>query len=171
MINTVQSIMYDPQKAHYLVVTGILVKDNKFLITKRAPSEKAFPNQWTVPGGKLETTDYTKRPKDTSAHWYNVFEDLLKREIMEEVGLKIKNIRYLTSLAYIRSDNIPTIIVSLFADPEGDKIKLCPALTEYAWVTLEEAKKYELIEGIYEELEMLDNLLRGKDLGVWQKKK
>jgi len=46
--------MYDPQKAHYLVVTGILIKDNKFLITKRAPTEKAFPNQWTVPGGKLE---------------------------------------------------------------------------------------------------------------------
>ena len=43
--------MYDPQKAHYLVVTGIILKDGKFLITKRAPTEKAFPNQWTVPVG------------------------------------------------------------------------------------------------------------------------
>ena len=163
--------MYDSQKAHYLVVTGILIKDNKFLITKRAPTEKAFPNQWTVPGGKLELDDYAKRPKDTSAHWYNVFEDLLKREVMEEVGLNVKNIRYLTSLSYIRSDNIPTIIVSLFADPIGEEIKLCPALTEYAWVTLEEAKNYELTEGIYEELEMLDRLLKGESVGVWEKKK
>ena len=163
--------MYDPQKAHYLVVTGILIKDNKFLITKRAPTEKAFPNQWTVPGGKLELDDYAKRPKDTSAHWYNVFEDLLKREVMEEVGLNVKNIRYLTSLSYIRSDNIPTIIVSLFADPVGEEIKLCSALTEYAWVTLEEAKNYELIEGIYEELEMLDRLLKGESVGVWEMKK
>ncbi len=163
--------MYDPQKAHYLVVTGILIKGNKFLITKRAPTEKAFPNQWTVPGGKLELDDYAKRPKDTSAHWYNVFEDLLKREVMEEVGLDVKNIRYLTSLSYIRSDNIPTIIVSLFADPVGKEIKLCSALTEYAWVTLEEAKNYELIEGIYEELEMLDRLLKGESVGVWEKKK
>jgi hypothetical protein len=31
-------------------------------------------------------------------------------------------------------------------------VKLCPALTEYAWVTLEEAKNYDLIEGIYDEL-------------------
>ena len=162
--------MYDPQKAHYLVVTGILIKDNKFLITKRAPTEKAFPNQWTVPGGKLELDDYAKSPKDTSAHWYNVFEDLLKREVMEEVGLNVKNIRYLTSLSYIRSDNIPTIIVSLFADPVGEEIKLCSALTEYAWVTLEEAKNYELIEGIYEELEMLDRLLKGEEVGAWQKK-
>ena len=162
--------MYDSQKAHYLVVTGIIIKDGKFLITKRAPTEKAFPNQWTVPGGKLEVDDYAKRPKDTSAHWYNVFEDVLKREVLEETSLKIKNIRYLTSLAYIRPDNIPSIIVSLFADYCGGELKLCPALTEYAWVTLDEAKKYELIEGIYEELDLLDKHLKGAVVGVWQKK-
>lgn len=161
--------MYDPNKAHYIVVTGIILKDGKYLITKRAPSEKAFPNQWTVPGGKLEMSDYSKRQKDTSAHWYNIFETVLRREVLEEVGLQIKNIRYLTSLAYIRDDGIPTIIVSLFADPDGGKVKLCPALTEHAWVTLEEAKNYELIEGIYEELEMLDKFLKGKNMGVWKK--
>jgi 8-oxo-dGTP diphosphatase len=162
--------MYDTQKAHYLVVTGIILKDDKFLITKRASTEKAFPNQWTVPGGKLELKDYANRPKDTSAHWYNIFEDLLKKEVMEEVGLKINNIKYLTSLSYIRSDNIPTIIVSLFADYNGGKVKLCPALTDYSWVNLEEAKKYDLIEGIYEELEMLDKLLKGERIESWEKK-
>lgn len=162
--------MYDPKKAHYLAVTGIVIKDGKFLITKRAPTEKAFPNQWTVPGGKLESDDYTKRPKDTSAHWYNVFEDVIKREVMEETGLEIRNIRYLTSLSYIRSDNIPTIIISLFADHHEGDIKLCPALTEHAWVSLEEAKNYDLIEGIYEELEMLDKVLKGEMVDSWEKK-
>jgi 8-oxo-dGTP pyrophosphatase MutT (NUDIX family) len=162
--------MYDPKKAHYLVVTGIIIKDGKFLITKRTPTEKAFPNQWTVPGGKLELDDYAKRPKDTSAHWYNIFEDLLKREVAEEVGLTMKNIRYLTSLSYIRTDNIPTIIVSLFADYCKGRVKLCPALTEYAWVDLKEAKNYDLIEGIYEELEMLDKFLKGKKVNFWQKR-
>lgn len=163
--------MYDTQKAHYLVVTGILVRDGKFLITKRAGFEKAFPNLWTVPGGKLELDDYAKRPKDTSVHWYNVFESVLKREIMEEVGLEVRDIKYLTSLSYIRPDSIPTIIVSLFAEPEGKEVKLCNALTEYAWVTLEESRNYELIEGIYEELEMLDRVLKGEQAGVWEKKK
>jgi len=162
--------MYDPKKAHYLVVTGIIIKDGKFLITKRASTEKAFPNKWTVPGGKLELDDYIKRPKDTSSHWYNVFENLLKREVMEEVGLKMKNIRYLTSLSYIRSDNIPTIIISLFADHHEGEVKLSSELTEYAWVTLEEAKNYDLIEGIYEELEMLDRHLKGGEIGTWKKK-
>ncbi len=163
--------MYDPQKAHYIVVTGILVNNGKYLIAKRASTEKAFPNQWTVPGGKLELQDYTQRPKDTSAHWYNIFEDVLKREVKEEVGLTITNIRYLTSLSYIRPDTIPTIIVSLFADPsDTEKLRLCPALTDHAWVTLVEAKHYDLIEGIYEELELLDAHLNGATLGTWQKK-
>ena len=161
--------MYDPKKAHYIVVTGIILKDNKYLITKRAPFEKAFPNQWTVPGGKLESNDYTKRPKDTSAHWYNIFENVIKREIMEETNLEIKNIKYLTSLAYLRDDGIPTLIVSLFADHKDGEVKLCPALTEYAWVTLEEAKNYDLIEGIYEELKILDAHLKGKQVIEWKK--
>ena len=163
--------MYDPNKAHYIVVTGIIVRNGKYLITKRAPTEKAFPNQWTVPGGKLELNDYLKRPKDTSSHWYNIFENLLKREVSEETGLEIKDIKYLTSLSYIRPDNIPTIIVSLFADYKEGEVQLCDALTEHAWVTLEETKNYDLIEGIYEELEMLDRVLKGGHMEEWQKDK
>ena len=162
--------MYDENKAHYVVVTVIIVKDGKYLITKRAPTEKAFPNQWTVPGGKLEASDYTQRPKDTNSHWYNVFEILAKREVLEETNLNIDNVEYLTSLVYLRSDSIPTIIVSLYANYVPGEIKLCDALTEHAWVTLEEAKNYELIEGIYEELEMLDHLLKKGEFKEWKKK-
>jgi len=154
---------------HYVVVTGILVKDRKYLITKRADWEKAFPGQWTVPGGKLEVLDYALKQKDTSSHWYNVLENLLKREIREEVGLEIKNIGYVTSLVYIRDDEIPTLIISLYAQPESENIRLCNALTEYKWVDIQEAKNYDLIEGIYEELVILDNHLKsGKDM-QWQK--
>ncbi len=161
---------YDESKAHYIVSTGIIInEEGKYLITKRSADEKAFPNEWTVPGGKLEKEDYMNREKDTSAHWYNVFEDVLIREVREEVNLEIKNIRYLTSLAFIRDGGIPTIIISLYADYDSGDIKLSSALTEYAWVTLEEAKGYKLIEGIYEELEMLDNCLKGKGLDSWKK--
>ncbi len=161
--------MTDKNKTHYIVVTGILVKDGKYLITKRADWEKAFPGQWTVPGGKLEVLDYCLRKKDTSSHWYNVLENLLRREVKEEVGLEIKNIGYVTSLVYIREDGIPTLIISLYAEPIGENIKLCKALTEFVWVDIQEAKNYELIEGIYEELVILDNFLKkGKDMS-WEK--
>jgi len=170
-------VMYDPEKAHYIAVTGIIVKDGpfdeaqgkKFLLTKRAGTEKAFPNKWTVPGGKLEVKDYKNRPKDTSEHWYNIFEYVLEREIMEETGLSVKNIGYLTNMVFIRPDNVPAVIISLYADYDGGEVKLCSALTEHVWVTLEEAKNYDLIEGIYEELEMLDAKLKVGQSGRWQK--
>ena len=153
--------MYDQNQAHYVAVTGILIKEEKYLLVKRAEWEKAFPGKWTVPGGKLKVLDYAFRKKDTSEHWYNIFEEVLKREVLEEVGLEIKNIGYVTSMVYIRPDNIPTIIVSLCAEPETEKISLCPALTEFAWGSLEEAKSYDLIDGIYDELIMAENKRKG----------
>ncbi|MBR9705943.1 NUDIX domain-containing protein [Candidatus Pacearchaeota archaeon] len=161
--------MYDKNKAHYVVVTGILVKDGKYLIAKRAEWEKAFPGQWTVPGGKLEVLDYALKEKDTNSHWYNVLENLLKREIKEEVGLDVKNIGYVTSLVYVRSDEIPTLIISLYATPVGDTVQLCKALSEYRWVDINEAKNYDLIEGIYEELVILDKHLKQGDDMEWKK--
>lgn len=161
--------MYDKNKAHYVAVTGILVKDGKYLITKRADWEKAFPGKWTVPGGKLEVLDYALRKKDTSEHWYNVLENALRREVREEAGVEIENISYITSMVYLRDDGIPCLIISLFAAAKEGEVKLCKALTEYKWVDLEEAKNYKLIEGIYEELEMLDKLLKENKLKVWQK--
>jgi 8-oxo-dGTP diphosphatase len=158
---------YDPKKLHYIVVTGIIVRNGKYLITKRAEWEKAFPNKWTVPGGKLETDDYLNRDKDTKEHWYNVFEDLLRREVKEEVSLEIENMGYVTSMVYMRPDGIPCIIVSLFADSKSGEIELCNALTEYAWVDLEQAKNYDLIEGIYDELIILDNFIKTGKSMVW----
>jgi len=161
--------MVDKNLNHYIVVTAIIVKDGKYLIAKRADWEKAFPGRWTVPGGKLEVLDYVLREKDTPHHWYNVFEDLVRREVTEEVGLEIKDIGYVTSLVYIRPDKIPCMIVSLYADASTDNVRLCNALTEYAWVDLEEAKNYNLIEGIYEELEILDKKLKTGKMKEWKK--
>ena len=119
----------------------------------------------------MEVLDYALREKDTAFHWYNVFEDLLKREVKEEVGLEIENIGYVTSMVYIRQDNIPCLIVSLFADAVSEEVKLCNALTEYAWVSLEEAKNYDLIEGMYYELEMLDKFLKEGKSMKWERYK
>lgn len=157
------------EKAHYVVATAIIVKDGKYLITKRAPHEKAFPNQWTVPGGKLEKADYINTKKDTNSHWYNVLEKALRREVKEETSLEIKDIEYLTSLTFIRPDNVPTLILSFYANYISGEIELDEDHTEYKWVTLEEAKDYQLIEGIWEELEMLDKKLKGEEVGDWSK--
>ena len=164
-----EKVLCKNQKMHYVVATAIVVKDGKYLIAKRAPFEKAFPNLWTVPGGKLESKEFTSRHADAKSLWYNVLEGLVEREVMEEVNLEVQNIGYVTSLAYIRDDGVPTIIISLSAEYKSGEVKLCHALTDYAWVSLEEAKSYDLIDGIYDELAMLDAHLKGEKLGKWKR--
>ncbi len=157
------------QYLHEVVITAIIVKDKKFLIIKRSASKKRFPNMWTVPGGKLEISDYTKFKKDTTDYWYNVLEKTLAREIMEEVGIKIKDLEYVTSLATIHGDGNPSLVISCLAKYLSGKIKLQPEeVDDFAWVNLKEAQKYDLIGGIYEELVMAEKKLQGKKT-IWSK--
>ena len=148
------------QKAHYISVTGIIKnKEGKFLICKRGPNEKVFPNKWCVPGGKIEQKDFIDKPKDTSDHWFDIFEKVLHREILEETGIKIKNIGYVSNLALIRPNGFSTMIVSLFAEHEDGEVKLNEdELVDHAWVNLEEAKSYDLIENIYEQIEKVSGM-------------
>ncbi len=152
-----------PQLLHEVVITAIVVKDGKYLITRRSPLKKRFDGMWTVPGGKLETGDYVNLPKDTKEYWYNVLEQVLRREVKEEVGLAIKNIEYVTSLATIHADGAPSLVISCMADWESGEVILQESETDkYAWVSLKEAKEYELIDGIYDELQMADARRRGE---------
>lgn len=145
------------QYLHEVVITAIIVKDDKYLITRRSANKKRFPCMWTVPGGKLETNDYTSLPKDTEFYWYNVLEQVLKREVAEEVGLSIKNIGYVTSLATVHADGAPSLVISCMAEYDGGEVVLQPEETDdFAWVSLEEAKSYDLLDGIYDELAMAE---------------
>lgn len=161
--------MADSTNLHEVAITAIVRKDGKFLITKRSPDKKRFPNQWTVPGGKLETSDYTQLPKDTESYWYNVLERTLRREVSEEVGLEITNIEYLTSLAAVHGDGNPSLVISCVADYESGEVMLQPEeAVEFAWVTLEEAKDYDLIDGILDELSMAVHHFQGSK-GEWRR--
>lgn len=148
---------------HEIVITAIIVKDGKYLITRRSMSKSRFPGMWTVPGGRLETSDYVNLPKETEHYWYNVLERVLRREVDEEVGLEIENVEYVTSLATIHKDGAPSLVISCMADYKGGEVRLQEAETDqHAWVTLEEAKDYDLIDGIYDELAMADAKRRGE---------
>lgn len=161
--------MADGQYLHEIVITAIVAKDGKFLITHRSPNKTRFPGMWTVPGGKLETNDYLELEKDTEHYWYNVLERALQREVKEETALNIENIEYLTSLATIHSDGTPSLVISCTANYAGGEVKLQKEEEDhYAWVSLEEAKNYQLIDGIYDELVMADKKLKGIK-GEWQR--
>ena len=153
-----------------VVTTAIIVnKAGEYLILQRDPHKKRFPSRWTVPGGKLEVADFVNEPKETKEYWYNVLEKTLPREVREEAGLKISNIRYVTSLATVHEDGAPSLVISCLADLAGGKIVLQPGETvDYAWVDLKQAKKYDLIDGIYDELVMAEYVRKGQAI-KWQR--
>ena len=161
---------FGSQLLHEVAITAIVVKDEKFLITRRAKGKKRFPGMWTVPGGKLETSDYVNLPKETKDYWYNVLEQVLRREVKEEVGLEIQNIEYVTSLAATHKD-APSLVISCMADWESGEVTLDEKEVDaYAWVSLEEAKQYDLIGGIYEELQLIEAKRRGEKRRPLRKK-
>jgi len=157
---------------HEVAITAIIIKDGKYLITRRSPNKKRFPGMWTVPGGRLEAKDYLALPKDTEFYWYNVLERVLVREVMEEVGLTIKNVEYLTSLATVHQDGSPSIVISCIADYVGGEVVLQQEeADEYKWVSTEESKQYPLIDGIYEEFVQIDEWKKTGIKPLWQKVK
>lgn len=146
---------------HEVAITAIIKNKNKFLLIRRSSSKKRFPGYWTVPGGKVETSDYTRLKRDKNVSWQRydqVLEKTLAREIKEEVGIKTKNFKYLTSLAVIHEGGIPSIVISCSANYVSGKIRLQEKeCDKYAWVTLSQAKKFKLLGGIYKELKMAGN--------------
>ena len=156
---------------HRIAITGIIWKKDedgayRYLITKRSPTKKAWPNKWTVPGGGLETTDYMSTEatyqNTESPQWYNAVETTLRREIREEVGLEVDDVQYLLDLAFIRPDGIPAIVLSYYCHYVSGDVVLDEDATEFAWVLASEVKNYELIQGIDHEIEMVEERLSAK---------
>ncbi|MES2409777.1 MAG: NUDIX domain-containing protein [Patescibacteria group bacterium] len=152
-----------PRELHRVVPTVLIYnEEGKFLLIKRSPDLKIFPGKWHSTGGGVSMDDYEHLPSATTNHkqWYGVVEHALRRETREEAGIEIGKPEYLLDVVFIRPDGIPVIVLSYFAPyASGEVIKTDEAV-EHAWVTFEEAKKYDLIDGILGEIEMVDKILK-----------
>jgi len=82
------------------------------------------------------------------------FEDTVRREVMEEVGLKVKNIRYYKSQPWAFSD---TEMIGFFAELDGDDtIRLQEdELSEAGWYHRDEIPDETLLNSIGSELKMV----------------
>lgn len=147
-------------KLFYFVANVVVYRDSdkKCLILKRDEREKVHPGKYAVPGGKLEWADLdiTKKTRMNGEviDFENAVEDLLKREVIEEAGIEIEDsLSYINSVAFIRPDETPVVLVKFAARYKGGDVKLEKgAFTDFAWVNENEVRSYDCIEGIEEEI-------------------
>lgn len=149
---------------HRITITAIVYNsDHKYLIIKRPDGIKVYPSKWCVPGGGLEVNDYINKQKTPGGQWQNVLEDTLRREIEEEVGLKIGLIKYLRDVIFIRPDNIPVLVLSFYAPLVSGDVVLAPSeASDYAWVTAAETSNYDLIDGISDQIKQADEEIKSQ---------
>ena len=148
------------EKLFYFVANVVVYRksDGRCLILKRDSREKVHPNKYAVPGGKLEWVDLDiKNPTRMNGDvidFENSVEDLLRREVMEEAGIEIKEeIIYINSVAFVRPDETPVILVKFAAEYKSGDVKLEEgAFTDFEWVNSEEVDRYDCIDGIKDEV-------------------
>jgi 8-oxo-dGTP diphosphatase len=153
------------KELHRIAITGIIYnEEGKYLVTRRSLEKKAFPGMWTVPGGGINTDDYINLPPTNKAgQWYNVVEMTLRREIKEEVGIEVEKPEYLLDLTFIRPDNVPVLILSYFCKYASGEVAIDADngdTIDAKWATLEELRSYDLIDGILEEIELVEEILK-----------
>jgi len=148
------------EKLFYFVANAVPYResDGRCLILKRDEREKVHPGRYGVPGGKLEWKELDIMKPTRINGDVLVFEgavvNLLVWVCMEEAGIEIeKGLKYINSVAFVRPDGIPVVLVKFAAKYKGGEVRPeAGGFTDYAWVTAEEAQKYECIEGIKEEV-------------------
>lgn len=123
-------------------------KDNKYLMLHRAPHKRIMPGVWMAPGGHREFNE-------------GLFE-CARREIMEETGLKIKNLKVkVTGNAYLKDLEQEFFFHFVMADYASGKVVQNPQDGELVWLTPKEiAKLDDLLPEIHK---ILPKLFDGKD--------
>ncbi len=113
-----------------LVTAAIIEHDGKYLITQR-PKDAHNGLRWEFPGGKL---DFGEDPREC-----------LEREIMEELGIKIKAEEILEYSSHVYGGEKHIVLLGFKCKYLSGTIKKLK-INDFAWVTPEEMGKYDLTE-------------------------
>lgn len=121
----------------YLNIVEVAIEhDEKFLIIKR-PEGKHAGGLLSFPGGKVEEIDEQNEG--------DILRFAAKREILEEVGLDLKDdLRYIISNYFVGSTGVQVINHIFHCKIEKTDLRVkasAPEFPEYYWLTEEEINK------------------------------
>lgn len=111
-----------------LAVAAFIVKDGKMLIVKKSPNERVDGGLWTVPGGKI--------------HQSESIIDGLKREVKEEVGVKINSYQWIGEDVF-KNEGVMFHAQHFLCQIQETDISLEKNLTDFRWIEKDEIEKYQ----------------------------
>jgi len=109
-----------------IALKALIVHNSKVLIVKRFSGDDYKPNEFDLPGGRLEFGE--------------IPENALKREILEETGLEIEIIKPSRIWNLHKNDNEQIIGITYLTKTVSDKIKLSFEHQDYKWIDFEDYK-------------------------------
>lgn len=117
-----------------ITAVGVAVfKGDKVLLIKRNKPPKSF--EWSIPGG---AQDLGEKLKDTA-----------RREVSEEAGISIKNIRLIDAVDFIKKDESNAVeyhysLIDYMADYESGGLTPGDDAIDCKWVALDDLDQYKL---------------------------
>lgn len=124
-----------------LAATAVIKKDNKILLLKRSAKESSYVGFWQPPEGHIELDE---NPEIT-----------IIREVKEEIGLEIRNCKYLGTSSFIYNlerGNILGIRILFTGDSDGEII-LSDDHSEYKWFSKDEfINSNEIVPGTIDQI-------------------
>lgn len=112
-----------------IVVAAVIFRDDKrFLICRKKPGT-SHAGFWEFPGGKLKDNE--------------IPESGLKREIMEELGISIYNLKLLDITEIPDKNSLKLITYTAYTD---DQTLVLTDHDQSAWISPEELLNYKLCE-------------------------
>lgn len=146
------------QGAFYMFIVnveGAIYKNKKWLLVKRNEKEEHAGGMLSLIGGKVEK-------EGTST---DILERTLKREIAEEVGVEVSNLRYVNSSTFLTDAGISVVdIVFLCNHKSGEAfVKSADEVESVIWMTTAEILDHPSLP-IYlkENIKLADKLARDK---------
>ena len=130
-------------KKVYVAVKAVVLKDNRFLIIKRGTNEDVYAEQWDIPGGKV---DFGENPTEA-----------LKREVMEETGIKVEIIKPLDVWTFFKDGGDTQVIgITFLCNFLSGDVLLSEEHTDFRWITPMEIDNYKIHEGIKSTIKKLN---------------
>lgn len=136
------------------IVCGIIQEGGKVILGKKAKGRPPYPNVWHTPGGGTEDKELSEKLFNARDFDNDYFHQELKREMKEELGVEIKNIKNIVP----EFRDIPReaetenkegelthyYFLEYFCDYAGGELKPDDDLAEAKWMSKDELKAISL---------------------------